>query len=91
MSTPCMVLHRPAPGNTHTLRFVGYAAAYSLAMATGTALLIAGFAAQSNGNAAGSQPTVAEVVMQQAAERAMQPQEAQLMAARNTLNDKRGL
>ena len=43
MSTCPMVLHRLSPTHTpHKLRLVGFAAAYTFAMAVGTALLIAG-------------------------------------------------
>jgi hypothetical protein len=38
-----MVLHRlPHPNTPNALKLVGFAAAYTLAMAVGTALLIAG-------------------------------------------------
>ena len=89
-----MVLHRHAPGNaSHTLRVCGFVAAYAFVLVTGTAVLIAAFGANDNGRVTGRDGlplTAAEVVMQQAAERAMQAPEALLLAARNIPNDKRG-
>lgn len=89
-----MVLHRTASGNaSHTLRLVGFGAAYALTLATGTALLIAAFGSHDDGRVTGPdglKVTAAEVVMQQAAQRALQPPQGVLVASRNALNDKRG-
>jgi hypothetical protein len=88
-----MVLHRAAHRNPHTLRLLGFAVAYTFAMATGTALLIATFSAFDHGPTpvGGAGVTAAEVVMQQTAERAMQAQRSVVLASRNLANDKRGL
>jgi hypothetical protein len=97
-----MVLQRHVPSNApRAWRMLGLAAAYSLAMVTGTALLIAAFSGMDDSSRVtgsdGQKLTAAEVVMQQAAERAMQQQQAPqtmvLASSRNGFltNDKRGL
>jgi hypothetical protein len=87
-----MVLHRHPPSNaTDTLRVCGLAAAYALALVTGTAVLIAAFGAHDGSRATGPNGlTAADVVMQQAAERGVQEPEALVLASRNLPNDKRG-
>ena len=89
-----MVLHRHAPGNaSHTLRVCGLVAAYGFVLVTGTAVLIAAFGAHDDGRVSGrdgQRVTAAEVVMQQAADRAVQAPAALLLASRILPNDKRG-
>ena len=87
-----MVLNRHRSSTaTHTLRVCGLAAAYALALVTGTAVLIAAFGAHDASLAPGPNGlTAADVVMQQAAERGVQAPEALLLASRNLPNDKRG-
>ena len=90
-----MVMNRsafsPAPG---TLRVFGFAAVYTLAMATGTAMLIGTLGSYDDDQPtgpAGPSTTRAELVMQQAAERGVKPTpEALLLAAGSLPNDKRG-
>lgn len=87
-----MVLHRPASSHP-SLRVAGFAAAFSLALVTGTALLIGVFGSIGDGGGAsvdGVRMTVSEMTMQQTAQRAVQQPEM-LLAARNQQNDKRGL
>lgn len=87
-----MVLHRHLSSTaTHTLRVCGLAVAYALALVTGTAVLIAALGAHDTNLPSGPNGlTVADVVMQQAAERGVQAPEALLLASRNLPNDKRG-
>jgi hypothetical protein len=89
-----MVLHRPASSNAlHSFKLLGIVVAYALALATGTALLIAAIGAADDGRVTGPggvRMTRAEAVMQQTAERAVQQPEVLLLAARNLPNDKRG-
>lgn len=69
----------------------GYAAAYALALATGTALLIGALGSYDDGRATGPGMTRADLVMQQAAEQGVKPSsDALLVAARSLPNDKRG-
>lgn len=72
----------------------GYAAAYALALATGTALLIGALGSYDAGRAArpgDSGMTRAELVMQQAAEQGVTPASGALLVAASSLpNDKRG-
>lgn len=81
----------PAPG---TLRVFGFAVAYALAMATGTAMLIGTLGSYDDGRSTGTDGTSmtrAELVMKQAAERGVKPTpDALLLAARSLPNDKRG-
>lgn len=87
-----MVLHRQLSSTaTHTLRVCGLAAAYALALVTGTAVLIAALGAHDASLPSGPNgQTAADVVMQQAAERGVQAPEGLVLASRNLPNDKRG-
>jgi hypothetical protein len=94
MSTCVMVLHRTAPHPTWTLRSLGYAAAYALAMVMGTALLMAVLAGAPDGRVIGpdgQRITAAESTMQAAAERALVSGKAAVLAATTNSNDKRGM
>jgi hypothetical protein len=70
----------------------GYAAAYALALATGTALLIAALGSYDAGPVTGAAGmTRADLVMQQAAAEGVKPStDALIVAARSLPNDKRG-
>ncbi len=85
LSTCLMVMNRS---------LFGYAAAYVLALATGTALLIGALGSYDTGRATGTGvpgTTQADLVMQQAAEQGAKPaSDALLVAARSLPNDKRG-
>ena len=88
-----MVLHQFAPSTApRTLRVVGFAVAYALALATGTAMLIGALGSHDDGRVTGPgglRITAAELVMQQTSERGQVQRESMLLA-RNEPNDKRG-
>lgn len=90
-----MVSHRLISGSaSHTLRVLGLATAYSLALTIGTALLIAALGAYDDGRvtgADGQKVTAAELVMEQAAQRAVALPDGVVLASRHLSNDKRGL
>ena len=89
-----MVLHQaPTPHGSHSARTLVMAFAYAAAVVAGTAFLIAAFSGNFNGSVAGDggdRVTMAEVVMQQAAERALVSPRTEVLAG-NVLNEKRGL
>ena len=94
MSTAFMVLHRSVSSLTvHPLRIAGLVGAYALALATGTAILIAAIGSSGNADSAAVGPgqiTAAELVMQQTTERDVESSKAMLLAASNQVNNKRG-
>ena len=94
MSTLGMVLHSSVSSHTiHPLQIAGLIGAYALALVTGTAILIATMGSLDNADSAAVGPgqiTAAELVMQQTAERGVEPSKAMLLAASNQANDKRG-
>ena len=94
MSTLVMVYHRAVSSTAvRPLRLAGLIGAYAFALVTGTAILIAAIGSFGDAeNAAGrpGQITAAELVMQQTAERGVQPSVTLLLAARTDSNDKRG-
>ena len=89
-----MVLHRSVSSHAfHPLRIAGLVGAYAFALVTGTAVLIAAIGSFSDADSAAGGPgqiTAAEIVMQQAAERGVQPEATVVLASRHESIDKRG-
>ena len=89
-----MVLHQaPTPNARHSVRSLVLAFAYAAGVVSGTALLIAAFSGNYDGSVVvdnGNRVTMAEMVMQQAAERALVSPRTEVLAG-NVLNEKRGL
>lgn len=87
-------MHQPAHTDTpRSLRSLVLAAAYAVTVVTGTALLIAAFSGNYDGSvvgADGQRMTVAEAVMQQAAERALVSPRGPVLAG-SISNDRRGM
>ncbi|MEP6792130.1 MAG: hypothetical protein ABI907_12220 [Ramlibacter sp.] len=80
-----MVLHHTFPSDAaRGVRALALAAACAVAVVTGTALLIAAFSGNYDGSvvgADGQSVTMAEVVMQQAAERALVSPRTEVLAS----------
>ena len=94
MSTAFMVLHRSVSSlGMHPLRIAGLVGAYSFALVTGTAILIAAIGSLDNADSVALGPgqiTSAELVMHKTTERDVESSKAMLLAASNQVNIKRG-
>ena len=86
------------PGSSHgyalrNLRKLGFAAAYAAALISGTALLMAAFSGLDDGRTVGANGTpltMADVVMQSAAERALVSPRTAVLVENLNLDERRG-